>query len=83
LLEEVHICTQHLKGFTHSDVMALPVYERRFHLSLLMKSRQQEQEHIEKQQEKTKSSNSKGNRQSKVSGSELKARLNSGNIPLK
>lgn len=79
-MEEVHICTQHLKGFTHSDVMALPVYERRFHLSLLMKSKQQEQEHIEKQQEKTKSNNSKGNRQSRVSGDALKNRMKRGDL---
>jgi hypothetical protein len=34
LLEEIYLCTQHLDGFGYSDVLLLPVYERRFYLNL-------------------------------------------------
>jgi hypothetical protein len=33
-LLEIYLCTQHLDGFGYSDVLLLPVYERRFYLNL-------------------------------------------------
>ncbi len=80
LLEEIYICTQHLDGFTYTDVLALPVYERRFFLSLKARDVSKQKEHVESAS-KTQS-NSKGKRQSTVSGENLKNRLNKGDIPL-
>ncbi len=81
LLEEIYICTQHLKGFTYSDVLALPTYERRFFLGLLTKDVQRKEEQIEKQNQQTKTRGSKGNRSSSVSGAALKNKMKSGEIP--
>jgi len=79
LLEEVYICIQHLKA-SYSDVLAMPSYERRFFLTLLMKQANEKQEHIENMQKKQTSS--KGNRQTTVSGDALKSKMRSGDIPL-
>ena len=81
MLEEIYICTQHLDGFTYSDVLALPVYERRFFLSLKSKDISKQKEHYEEQNQAVKS-NSKGNRTSTVSGDALKNRMKNGDIPL-
>ena len=75
LLEEIYICTQHLEGFTYTDVLSLAVYERRFYLNLktrdLMKKNKQSNEQPKN-----------GSRQSKITGDNLKNRLSSGDIPL-
>jgi len=81
LLEEIYICTQHLNGFTYADVLALPVYERRYFLSLKSKDVNKQKEYQEEQIKTTKS-NSKGNRSSTVSGDALKNRMKNGDIPL-
>ena len=80
LLEEVYICTQHLDGFSYTDVLALPVYERRFFLSLKARDISKQKEHIETTSNAQ--SNSKGNRTSTVSGDALKNRMKNGDIPL-
>jgi hypothetical protein len=67
---------------SYSDVLSMPVHERRFFLGLLTRDVQQREEHIEKIKEKQQTSNSKGNRQTKVSGAQLKNRIKSGDIPL-
>ena len=81
MLEEIYICTQHLNGFTYADVLALPVYERRYFLSLKSKDVNKQKEYQE-EQTKTAKSNSKGNRSSTVSGDALKNRMKNGDIPL-
>ena len=70
-----------MNGFTYSDVLALPVYERRFFISLKAKDISKQKEHQE-EQTKTLKSNSKGNRTSTVSGDALKNRMKNGDIPL-
>jgi hypothetical protein len=74
LLEEIFICTQHLNGFTYTDVLKLPVYERRFYLSLLMRQAKKREE----QQEQNKN---KGGKTTRISGEALKTKLKSGEIP--
>ncbi len=81
MLEEIYICTQHLAGFTYTDVLALPVYERRFFLSLKARDVNNQKEHYEEQTQSAKS-NSKGNRTSTVTGDALKSRMKNGDIPL-
>ena len=81
MLEEIYICTQHLDGFTYADVLALPVYERRFFLSLKSKEISKQKEYYEGQTQAVKS-NTKGNRTSTVSGDALKNRMKNGDIPL-
>lgn len=81
MLEEIYICTQHLDGFTYADVLALPVYERRFFLSLKSRDISKQKEHNEEQTQAAKS-NSKGNRTSTVTGDALKSRMKNGDIPL-
>lgn len=83
LLEEIYICTQHLKGFTYSDVLAMPTYERRFFIGLLTRENQKREEQIEQMNEESKSKGAKGSRQTKVSGNALKSKMASGQIPLK
>jgi hypothetical protein len=84
LLEEIYICTQYLKGVTYNDVLSMPVYERRFFLSMLTKEAREKQEEAErfKEEMKNKTSGSKGSRTTKVSGDALKSRMKSGDIPL-
>lgn len=81
MLEEIYICTQHLDGFTYADVLALPVYERRFFLSLKSKDVSKQKEHYE-EQIKTAKSNSKGSRTTNISGENLKNRIKNGDLPL-
>ena len=70
-----------MNGFTYSDVLELPVYERRFFLSLKSRDVNKQKEHQEVQT-KTVKTNSKGNRTSTVSGDALKNRMKNGDIPL-
>ena len=78
LLEEIFICTQYLKGFTYSDVLNLPIYERRYYLSLLTKQARQREEQYEEMKNK---SSGKSGRTTKISGEALKSKLKSGEIP--
>ena len=75
LLEEIFICTQHLNGFTYTDVLKLPVYERRFYLSLLMRQAKKRDEQSEQNK------NNKGGKTTRISGEALKTKLKSGEIP--
>ena len=58
----------------------MPTAERRFHLGLLVKSKKEEQDQIEKM--KSQSSGGKGSRQTKISGDQLKNKIKSGEVPL-
>jgi hypothetical protein len=82
LLEEIYICTQHLKGFTYADVLDLPVYERRYFLSLKMKEINEQKEPQEEDRNKQTTKNSKGSRSSTVSGEALKNKMKNGDVPL-
>jgi hypothetical protein len=73
---------QHLKGVNYTDVLNMPVYERRFFLGLLTRDTIKTQEKIEEMNEKTSTKGSKGNRTTKVSGEGLKNRMKNGDIPL-
>lgn len=70
---------------TYSDILSMPTYERRFFLGLLTKDIVKKEEHIEEMREKAKSSTStsKGSRTTRVSGAQLKNRINSGDVPIK
>lgn len=66
----------------YNDAMMMPTYERRYFINLMIKQNEKRIETIENQQVQ-KGSNSKGNRQSKISGDALKTKMMSGDIPLK
>jgi hypothetical protein len=59
----------------------MPTAERRFHLGLLVKNRQEENDRVE--QMKNSQSTGKGSKQTKISGDALKSKIKSGEIPLK
>ncbi len=82
LLEEIYICTQYLKGFNYTDVLNMPIYERRFFLGLLTKETTEKQAKIEEMKEQAKTNGSKGNRTTKVSGQALKNKIKGGDLPL-
>ena len=71
-----------MKNMTYSDVMAMPTYERRYYLGMLTKDFERKQEQIEQQKEQQTTSGGKGSRTSKVSGQQLKTKMNNGDIPL-
>lgn len=58
----------------------MPTAERRFYLGLLVQSKQKEQEQYENSQ--SQKSNSKGSRQTKLSGDALKSKIKTGQVPL-
>ena len=70
---------QHLK-IGYNDILIMPTSERRYYLGLLVQSKQKEQEQYENAQ--TPKSNSKGSRQTKISGDALKNRIKTGQVPL-
>lgn len=69
---------RHLK-LSYSDVLMMPVYERRFYLTTFVQEKEKQKEKMEDQQ--MNSSNSKGTRTTKISGAQLKTKLKSGEIP--
>jgi hypothetical protein len=71
-----------MKNMTYLDVMAMPTYERRYYLGMLTKDFERKQEQIEEQKDQQTTSGGKGSRTSKVSGQQLKTRMNNGDIPL-
>jgi len=79
----MYLCTQYLKGVTYSDVLAMPTYERRFFLSLLTKEAREREEEADRMREEIKSrnSNSKGSRNTRISGDALKTKMKNGEIP--
>jgi hypothetical protein len=64
---------------SYTDVLSMPVYERRFYLTTFIQENEKQKEKIETQQ--VNSNNSKGKRTTKVSGDMLKTKLKSGEIP--
>lgn len=68
---------RHLK-LSYTDVLMMPVYERRFYLTTFVQEKEKQKDAAENQQMNTK--NSKGTRTTKISGSELKQRMKSGEI---
>ena len=74
---------QYLKGVTYSDVMVMPTYERRFFLGLLTKDAREREEKTEEMRQKYQNNNnSKGSRNTRISGDQLKTRMQNGDIPL-
>ena len=75
---------QYLKGVTYSDVMAMPTYERRFFLGLLTKDAREREEKMEEMRKshQNNNNNSKGSRNTRISGDQLKTRMQNGDIPL-
>lgn len=65
---------------TYQDVLMTPTYERRFYLDLLINENKRRTEQMEEQRNNMLSS-SKGVRNTKISGEQLKAKLKSGEIP--
>jgi len=70
---------QHLK-IGYNDILNMPTAERRFHLGMLVKVKQDEQQAVEDAQNKQ--SGGKGQRKTKISGEALKTRIKSGQIPM-
>lgn len=83
LLEEIWVCTQHMKNISYTDVMAMPTYERRYFLGMLTKDFERKEEAFEEAKEKSNTTGGKGSRTSKVSGQQLKTKMKTGEIPLK
>ena len=79
-MEEIYICTQHLKGVNYNDVLMMPTYERRFFLSLLTKDIREREEKFKEQQSTHQDNNAKGSRKRKISGEALKSQINNGTI---
>lgn len=73
---------QHLKGVSYSDVMDMPTYERRFFLGLLTKDVKEKEEKMEEMRQNFENKNAKGNRTTRISGDQLKTRMQNGEIPL-
>lgn len=74
---------QYLKGVSYSDVMAMPTYERRFFLGLLTKDAREREEKMEEMRKSHQNNNnSKGSRNTRISGDQLKTRMQNGDIPL-
>jgi hypothetical protein len=71
-----------MNGMTYNDVMAMPTYERRYFLGLLVKKRISEEEKYEEMKEQSSTSNSKGTRKTKIGGDTLKNKFKNGEIPL-
>lgn len=71
-----------MKGFSYSDVLELPVYERRYFLSLKTREINEQRDQQETAMKNHTSTNSKGSRTTTVSGDSLKNRMKNGDIPL-
>tara|TARA_R110002050_G_scaffold79261_3_gene169328 strand:- start:3977 stop:4159 length:183 start_codon:yes stop_codon:yes gene_type:complete len=59
----------------------MPTHERRYYLQLFMNENERKKEVMEEQSNKSTSSNSKGSRNTRVSGQMLKSKLKNGEIP--
>ena len=68
---------------SYSDILSMPTYERRFFLGLLTKDAREREEKLEEMKEQAKTKGSKGSRQTRVSGTALKNKMKSGEIPTK
>lgn len=68
---------------SYQDVLSCPTYERRFFLQMLINEANKKQEMLEEQAEQAKASRGggKGSRTTRIGGDQLKAKLQSGQIP--
>ena len=68
---------------TYQDVLSCPTYERRFFLQMLINEANKKNELAEErvQEARVSNSGSKGSRTTRISGNQLKAKLQSGQIP--
>jgi len=51
MLEEIYYLVRHA-NFSHSDIMKMPVFERRFYVEKLLEEFQKRQQNIEKSKNK-------------------------------
>ena len=47
LTNEIFICTKHI-GFTRSDIMSMPVWERRNYITQLLEEKEEEKKQMDK-----------------------------------
>lgn len=68
---------------TYQDVLSCPTYERRFFLQMLINEANKKNELAEEQVRNARANTSrgKGSRNTRISGDQLKAKLQSGEIP--
>lgn len=66
---------------TYQDALSTPTYERRFFLNTLINEGKKRSEMMEQQMEQAKYKNAKGQRTTRIGGDQLKAKLQSGEIP--
>jgi hypothetical protein len=69
---------RHLK-LQYTEVLSIPTYERRYFLTSFINEKQKKHEQMEEQNGTT--SSGKGKRTTKVSGQQLKTKLQNGDIP--
>lgn len=82
-MEEIWACTQYMKNVTYTDVMSMPVSERRYFIGLLMRDNSRREEEIERAKENQSNNGKGGSRTKKISGDSLKTRMKNGDLPLK
>lgn len=70
---------KHLE-ISYSDIMSMPVYERRFYIEMFKDEMEIKKEKME-EITKNRSSGSKGTRTTTVSGEQLKTKLRNNQIP--
>jgi hypothetical protein len=70
---------KHLK-IDYSDVMSMPVYERRFFIEMFKDEMEQQKERMD-EAKKNRSSGGKGTRSKTVSGEALKSQMRNKQIP--
>ena len=68
-------------GMSYQDDLFCPTYERRFYLQMLINEANKKNELIEEAQQTRASSGGRGSRNTRIGGDQLKARLQSGEIP--
>ena len=68
-------------GMSYQDVLFCPTYERRFYLQMLINEANKKNELIEEAQQTRANSGGRGSRNTRIGGDQLKARLQSGEIP--
>ena len=70
-------------GMSYQDVLSCPTYERRFFLQMLINEANKKSELAEEQARNARAnaSGGRGNRTTRISGDQLKAKLQSGEIP--
>lgn len=70
------------QGWQLGDVKEMATYERRYFLGLAVRKHQQKVSQYEKMQEQAVTSHGKSSRTTKLTGESLKAKMESGEIPL-